>query len=60
MYVPSEDQMAVAYKLASLYQHKFIPANSQMCDLDGKMIGVRAIYVRFPMPQGRGSWPSHH
>ena len=54
IFVPSEDQKAIAYKLASWYQHEFIPANSQMCYPDGKTTGKRAMYVCFLTPQGTG------
>jgi hypothetical protein len=44
IFVFSEDQNAIAYKLASWFQHEFIPANGQMCYPDGKTTGVRATY----------------
>jgi hypothetical protein len=33
------------------YRHEFIPADSQMYNPDGRTIGVKAMYVRFPVPQ---------
>jgi hypothetical protein len=54
IFVPSEDQNAITYKLASWFQREPIPANSQMCYPDGKITSVRATYVRFPTPQGTG------
>lgn len=48
---PSEDQNATTYNLANWCQHEFIPVNSQMYNPDGRTIGVKAMYVRFPVPQ---------
>ena len=51
VYVPSEDQNAIAYKLANWHRAEFIPANSQMCYPDRMTTGGRAMCVRFPVPQ---------
>jgi hypothetical protein len=47
IFVPSEDQNAIACKLTSWFQHEFVPANSQMCYPDAKTTGYQSHVCSF-------------